>query len=292
VSGVAAHREDRNVTFQERLSAACRANRSLLCVGLDIDTARLPAPLRTAPGGPAAFADAIIEATADLVCAYKPNLAFYLAEGLSGLGTLSAVMASIRRRAPEVPVILDAKFADIETTAVAYARFAFDVLGVDAVTVNPYLGEDALVPFLTRPDRAAFVLCKTSNPGSGDVQDLPAGEAETLYRLVARRIAAWQARYGTCGAVVGATYPEQVGEVRAILPDAPLLIPGVGAQGGAIEATVRYGLDARGGNIVVNASRTILYASSDANFAARARTAAVQLRDALEQARSEVVGAD
>jgi orotidine-5'-phosphate decarboxylase len=272
-------------TFAERLRTASEQNESLLCVGLDLDLERMPAHLRAAPGGPAAFADAIVAATADLVCAYKPNLAFYLADGLSGLGTLSAVIASIRRRAPAVPIVLDAKFNDIDISAARYARFAWDVLGVDAVTVNPYLGEDGLRPFFERPDRGAFVLCKTSNPGSGDLQDVPAGDEATLYRLVARRIAGWQARYGTLGAVVGATYPRQVGEVRALLPGVPLLVPGVGAQGGALAATVQAGAEAARGTILVNASRAVLYAGGGTDFAEQARTAALALRAALEAAR-------
>jgi orotidine-5'-phosphate decarboxylase len=273
------------MTFQARLRAASEANHSLLCVGLDIDPARIPEHLRAAPGGPATFADAIVAATADLVCAYKPNLAFYLAEGLTGLGTLSAAIASIRRRAPGVPVILDAKFGDIDVSAAGYARFAFDVLGVDAVTVNPYLGEDALRPFFERADRAAFVLCKTSNAGSGDLQDM-AVDGEPLHLRVAGRIAAWHDRYGCVGAVVGATYPRQVGAVRARLPYSPLLIPGVGAQGGALEATVRAGVDAAGGNIVVNASRAVIYAGAGRDFAEHARAAAASLRDAINGARA------
>jgi orotidine-5'-phosphate decarboxylase len=274
------------VTFQERLNAISQRNDSLLCVGLDIDSARLPDHLRTASGGATAFADAIVEATADLVCAYKPNLAFYLAEGLPGLETLTATVEAIRRRAPDVPVILDAKFGDIDTTAAAYARFAFDVLGVDAVTANPYLGEDALAPFLSRSDRATFVVCKTSNPGSGDLQDQAVDGHRPLYQLVASRIAAWRERYGAAGAVVGATYPDEVGEVRAVLPEAPLLIPGVGAQGGALEATVRVGVDARGGNIIVNSSRAVLYTSAGPDFAACARASALALRDAINAARA------
>lgn len=273
------------MTFQARLRAASEANNSLLCVGLDIDPARLPEQLRAAPGGPAAFADAIIAATADLVCAYKPNLAFYLAGGLSGLGTLSAAIASIRRRAPGVPIILDAKFGDIASSAAGYARFAFDVLGVDAVTVNPYLGEDALLPFFERAERAAFVLCKTSNAGSGDLQDV-AVDGQPLHLLVAGRIAAWHARYGCVGAVVGATYPHQVGAVRARLPQSPLLIPGVGAQGGALEATVRAGVDAAGGNIIINVSRAVIYAGAGRDFAERARAAAASLREAINNARA------
>lgn len=280
------------MTFQERLRAIGERNQSALCVGLDLDRERLPERLRGSPHGLQRFADAIIAATADLVCAYKPNLAFYLAEGLAGLATLEAVVGIIRQRAPAVPIILDAKFGDIDVTAAAYARFAFDVIDADAVTVNPYLGEDGLIPFLNRSDRAAFVLCKTSNAGSGDLQDQPAGGETALYRLVASRIAAWQARYGTCGAVVGATYPAHVGEVRALLPDLPLLIPGIGAQGGALAATVQAGVDQQNGNIVVNASRAVLYAGSGVDFADRARAAAADLREAINVARMGTDRAD
>jgi orotidine-5'-phosphate decarboxylase len=274
------------MTFGERLNGISQANDSLLCVGLDIDTLRLPAPLRDRPDGPIAFAEAIVAATADLVCAYKPNLAFYLAGGVPGLSALVETVAIIRRLAPAVPVILDAKFNDIDSTAAAYARFAFGVLGVDAVTVNPYLGEDALGPFFGEPGRTAFVVCKTSNAGSSDLQDLPIGDSGPLYRVVARRIAAWHAQYGNVGAVVGATYPAQVREVRRLAPACALLIPGVGAQGGALEATVRAGVDAAGGNIIINASRSVLYASSADDFAARARETAQRLRDTINAARA------
>jgi orotidine-5'-phosphate decarboxylase len=274
------------MSFDQLLAAASQRNTSLVCVGLDIDSQRLPAHLRTEPGGAAAFVEEIIAATADLVCAYKPNLAFYLAQGHAGLDLLTATLAAIRRYAPAVPVILDAKFGDIDSTAAAYACFAFNVLGVDAVTVNPYLGEDALAPFLGQPDRAAFIVCKTSNPGSGDLQDQLLNGATPLYRYVASRIATWRQRYGACGAVVGGTFPAQVGEIRSILPDCPLLIPGIGAQGGALEATVRAGLDANGGNIIVNSSRAILYASGDHDFAVQARAATLALRDAINRARA------
>ena len=273
------------VSFMERLRATSQRAQSLLCVGLDIVPALLPAHLREREDGVARFAEAIVSATADLACAYKPNLAFFLAEGAPGLQALNRTVECVRRLAPGTPVVLDAKFGDIDNTARAYATYAYDVLGADAVTVNPYLGEDALEPFLVRPDRAAFVLCKTSNAGSGDLQDqLVAGDTP-LYRLVAERVAAWQARYQACGAVVGATYPEQVGQVRAILPDCPLLVPGVGAQGGALEATVRAGLDTAGGGMLINASRAILYASGGLDFADQARAAALRLRDQINQAR-------
>lgn len=286
--GRRSHVEERTagMTFGQCLAAASRTNDSLACVGLDIERRRLPAHLSGEPGGAAAFAEAIVAATADLVCAYKPNLAFYLAEGQAGLELLSATLAAIRRHAPQVPVILDAKFGDIDSTAAGYARFAFDVLGVDAVTVNPYLGEDSLQPFLCRPEKAALVICKTSNPGSGDLQDRPLADGRPVYAAVAGRIAAWHERYGTAGAVVGATYPDHLGQVRALLPDCPILVPGVGAQGGALTATVRAGVDAAGGNIIVSSSRAILYAGDGLDFAAHARAATLALRDAINEARA------
>jgi orotidine-5'-phosphate decarboxylase len=274
------------MSFRERVQAAGEANDSLLCVGLDVDPARLPHHLRAASDGPVAFAAEIVDATADLVRAYKPNLGFFLAEGLAGLETLTRTLTYIRERAPTIPVILDSKFGDIDSTAVGYARFAFDVLGVDAVTVNPYLGEDSLTPFFGRPGRAILAVCKTSNPGSGDLQDIAVADERPLYAVVAERIAAWNERYGEVGAVVGATYPRQVAEVRALLPDCTLLIPGVGAQGGALEATIRAGVDAAGGNIIVNASRAVLYAGDGRDFAERARAAALDLRAAMNRART------
>jgi orotidine-5'-phosphate decarboxylase len=276
------------MSFQQRLTAISRLNDSLLCIGLDLDRRRLPAALGAAPHGPTEFATAIIAATADLVCAYKPNLGFYLAEGLAGLTSLIEVIAAIRRLAPRVPILLDAKFGDIDVTAAGYARFSFDELAVDAVTLSPYLGEDSLAPFLQRSECGAFILCKTSNPSSGDLQDLLLSDGEPLYERTARQIARWRQRYGTGGAVVGATYPGHVARVRQLLPAAPLLIPGIGAQGGTLAATVRAGIDEHGGNILVNASRAVLYASAGADYAQAARAAADELRRAINSARSEV----
>ena len=275
------------MSFRERLRAASERSGSLLCVGLDPDPARLPIHLGPADDARTvlAFNRAIIEATADLVCAYKPNLGFYLAYGPAGVEAL----IETRRLIPaEIPVILDAKVGDLGNTSVAYARAYFDAWNFDAVTVHPYMGEDSLEPFLSRSDRAVFVLVKTSNPGSGDLQDLPVtdeGTTEPLYLRVAERARRWQGRYGTCGLVVGATYPRQLAEVRERCPDLPILVPGVGAQGGDLTTTVQAGLDSAGGGLLINAARGVIYAGTGPDFAQAARRAAIELRDAINQAR-------
>jgi orotidine-5'-phosphate decarboxylase len=257
--------------FATRVREAAERNDSLLCVGLDPDLTRFPAGLRARHGADlagliAAFNRAVVEATSDLVCAYKPNLGFYLAYGLAGLDALARTRESIPR---DIPVILDAKVNDIGHTATAYAAGYFGQFAFDAVTANAYLGSDSLRPFLAYPGRAVLVLCRNSNPSAGELQDLPVapleGGARPLYEVVARRIARWADEFdarGTCGAVVGATYPRELAVVRAILPDAPILIPGVGAQGGALAETVRAGTDARGHGAIVNASRDVTYAST------------------------------
>lgn len=275
------------MSFRERLRAASERSGSLLCVGLDPDPARLPIHLGPADDARTvlAFNRAIIEATADLVCAYKPNLGFYLAYGPAGVEAL----IETRRLIPaEIPVILDAKVGDLGNTSVAYARAYFDAWNFDAVTVHPYMGEDSLEPFLSRSDRAVFVLVKTSNPGSGDLQDLPVtdeGTTEPLYLRVAERARRWQGRYGTCGLVVGATYPRQLAEVRERCPDLPILVPGVGAQGGDLTTTVQAGLDSAGGGLLINAARGVIYAGTGPDFAQAARRAAIELRDAINLAR-------
>ncbi|MEJ7762108.1 MAG: orotidine-5'-phosphate decarboxylase [Thermomicrobiales bacterium] len=282
--------------FAGILDAAVTRNDSLVCVGLDPDESRIPASAWD-PGDVAGslvrFNAAIIEATADLVCAYKPNLGFYVAFGVDGL----AALAETRRLIPaDIPVILDCKVGDIGSTAAAYARGYFDAWGFDAITVNPYLGEDSLAPFLTSLGRGVLVVCKTSNPGSGDLQDLPIpigpetgtlGETEPLYLTLARRVAAWGERYlATPGLVVGATYPADLARVRAVAPDVPILLPGVGTQAGDIEGAVRAGIDARGRGLLVSASRSITYAGDGPDFAARAREAAMALRDAVNAVRA------
>ncbi len=271
-------------TFRERLAGAVATNDSLLCVGLDVEMAKLPAVLRSLPVAEAlaAFLHGIIAATADFVCCYKPNLAFYLAHGAAGWDVLLGLRDAIPAH---IPMLLDAKFGDVGSTAALYARTAFDVVRADAVTVSPYVGGDALAPFFARDDRAAFVLCKTSNPGSGDVQDLPLAGGESVSLRIADRIRGWGAARGNVGAVVGATYPAQMAAIRAALPDAPLLVPGIGAQGGDLEASVRAGMDREGAGMLISASRSVLYASAGDDFADAARAEASRLRDAINAAR-------
>jgi len=266
------------MTFREKLESAATRNGSLLCVGLDPDPARLPVE------SVGEFNRAIIEATADLVCAYKPNLAFYEALGEAGYAALRETLAAIP---PHIPTIADAKRGDIGNTARAYASAVFDVLGFDAVTVSPYLGGDSLAPFIEREDRGVFVLCRTSNPGAADFQDLAVSSergVRPLYEVVAERARSWNSR-GNVGLVTGATYPEELGRVRELCPEMLLLIPGVGAQAGDLAAAVREGLDARGAGILVNASRGVLYASRGEDFARAARAAAESLRDQIQQER-------
>lgn len=276
-------------TFREKLTAASVLHHSLLCVGLDPEPARLPTRLRGLPlaGAVEAFCREIVLATHDLVCAYKPNLAFFLALGRDGLDALNVVRAVTP---VDIPLVLDAKFNDIGNTAEAYARFAFDVCGADAVTVNPYLGGDAVAPFLARPDRAAFLLVKTSNPGSGDVQDVPTAAGETVAMHVARQVRTWSRAHGNAGVVVGATYPAELAAVRAALLEAPILVPGIGVQGGDLAAAVAAGLDTRGGGLLISASRSVLYASAGDDFATAARAEALRLRGAINERRQAAGG--
>jgi orotidine-5'-phosphate decarboxylase len=269
------------MTFLDLLLDASRRNRSLLCVGLDPDPARIPAQLRAAPDPVYAFCAAIVEATADLACAFKPNSAFFEALGPSGLETLRRVIAATPR---DVPVILDAKRGDIDSTAAAYARSAFEVLGAHAITLNPYLGGDALAPFLRYAERGCLLVCKTSNVGSADLQDLLLADGRPLYLEVARRAqTTWNER-GNIGLVVGATHPDVLPAVRALCPDMPLLLPGIGAQGGDLASSVRGAVDRRGERAIVSASRSILFASEGDDFADAARREALQLREEINVA--------
>ncbi|MGI8553394.1 MAG: orotidine-5'-phosphate decarboxylase [Dehalococcoidia bacterium] len=270
------------MTFVERISAAAAANRSRLCVGLD------PDPSRIVGGDVLAWARAIMAATQDLVCCYKPNSAFFEALGRHGWELLAETIAS----APEgIPMLLDAKRGDVGNTAQAYARAVFQVLGADAVTVSPYLGEDSLEPFLSYHDRGVFILCRTSNPGARDLQDLPLTDdvsRQPLYEIVAERARAWN-RAGNVGLVTGATYPAEIAKVRAICPDQLLLVPGVGSQGGDLTAAVHSACDRFGGGFLLNASRQVTYASGGADFASAARRTAEHLRAQIEAARLSLV---
>jgi uridine monophosphate synthetase len=268
--------------FLHRLRSAQERRRSWLCVGLDPVLEELPEVARRADDPLATFGQAIVEATADLACAYKPNLAFWLAHGSAGLRALQLVLEAVPK---DVPVILDGKFGDIGHTAAAYARFAFDALRADAVTVNPYLGLDGVRPFLERADRGVFLLARTSNPSAPDLQDRTAG-GEPLYLRVARLAEEWDGAHpGACGLVVGATYPGELVRLRAAVPGLPFLIPGLGAQGGDLEVAARYGPAGPLGP-VVNVSRAVLYASSGPDFADAARAAAHRWVELLREVAS------
>ena len=254
---------------------ASRGNRSLLCVGLDPDPSKLP--VRDV----FEFNRAIIDATADLVCCYKPNLAFYEAMGIRGLQALKKTLAHIPKN---IPVIGDAKRGDIGNTATAYAKALFGYYKFDAVTVNPYMGYDSVKPFLDYRDKGIFVLCRTSNSSASDFQDLVDNFGMKFYQTVALRAGDWN-KGGNVGLVVGATFPEELREIRKLCPDMPLLIPGVGAQGGDLELSVRYGVDANKEKAVIVAARQVLYASKGPDYAQAARKAAGELRDAINRYR-------
>jgi orotidine-5'-phosphate decarboxylase len=279
-------------TFGDRLIDAARANDSLLCVGLDPVQARFPDPLDDEPDVTRAivsFNAGVISATSDLICAYKPNLGFYLAYGAAGVAALEETRHLIPAH---IPIILDAKVGDIGSTAEAYATGYFDTWGFDAITANPYLGEDSLAPFLSRHDRGVIVVCKTSNPGSADLQNLTLDAnngQQPLYLTVADRVAGWVERWpATLGLVVGATYPGELAEVRRRCPDAPILLPGIGAQAGDLEASLRAGLDRRGLGLIVSASRSVLYAGTiqGADWTVAVRTEAMRLRDEINAVRA------
>lgn len=269
------------MNFAEKIERAAAQNDSLVCIGLDSDVARLPAGLTQL-----AFNKAIIDATHDLVAAYKPNTAFYEAEGAEGIAALKATCDYIRRVAPDVLILLDAKRADIGNTNNGYVRFAFDYLVADAITLHPYLGREALEPFLSHAEYGAIILCRTSNPGSGEFQDAAISDGK-LYETVARAVSAqWNAN-GNCMLVVGATYPDEAAQVRAIVgDDLWFLIPGVGAQGGDVEQTVRAAQNSRGNGMLISSSRDIIFASTGDDFAEAARTKAIDLRDQINSYRS------
>jgi orotidine-5'-phosphate decarboxylase len=268
--------------FIDKLREAQKGNRTWLCVGLDPVMDRLPSSVRSHKSPLLAFGQAIVEATSDLVSAFKPNLAFWLAEGHSGLQALEELVALIP---DEIPVILDAKANDVGHTAEAYARTVFEVVGADAVTVNPYLGIDSLRPFLSYAERGVFLLARTSNPSAPDLQDLTVS-GRPLYEAVAEQAARWDEELpGSCGLVVGATYPEELAGLRQLAPNLPFLIPGVGAQGGSLEPAVSHGQTASGVGPVINSSRGIIFASADEDFAKAAREAALSLRNRINEAR-------
>jgi orotidine-5'-phosphate decarboxylase len=268
--------------FVQRIERAWTAGDTLLCVGLDPDPARLPKHLANAEYPLFEFGRAIVDATADLVCAFKPQIAYYAAARAED--QLEMTIAHIRRHHPAIPVILDAKRGDIGSTADMYAREAFERYQADAVTVNPYLGSDALAPFLAHADKGVIILCRTSNPGAREVQDIES-KGRKLYEVIAEKAARdWNGK-GNVLLVVGATYPEELARIRAIVGDMPILVPGVGAQGGDIAAVVANGATADGTGLIISTSRAVLYAGGGADYAEAARSAAQKLRDEINLCR-------
>ena len=264
--------------FVAGLYAAAKRNNSLVCVGLDPELEKIPARIRELPQAFFEFNRRIIDATADYACCFKPQFAHYAAVGAED--QLLATIHYIHQMHPGLPVILDSKRGDIGSTAAKYAQESFERYGADAVTVNPYLGFDSVEPYLKWKDRGVIILCRTSNPGARDFQDLESG-GKRLYRHVAERVARdWNAG-GNCMLVIGATYPQELAEIRSAVGDLPFLVPGVGAQGGDVAAAVRAGRTADGFGLVLNSSRGIIYASSGEDFADAARAATKTLRDEI-----------
>ena len=271
------------MSFVSSLQAAWQQADSMLCVGLDPDPSRLPPHLAGRSDAVFEFCRTIVDATAGFACAFKPQIAYFAAHN-DGEAQLQRLIAHINGCFPDIPVILDAKRGDIGSTAAQYAVEAFERYGADAVTLNPYMGRDSADPFLQYNDRGCVFLCHTSNPGACDFQELDVG-GEPLYQRIARTIAGeWNADRN-CALVVGATFPEELKVIRGIVGDMPLLIPGIGAQGGDVEATVRNGKTADGTGLVINSSRGILYASSGAGYADAAADAARSLRDEINRYR-------
>ena len=270
------------MNWRQKLLDGTRQNNSLLCVGLDTDVGKIPKFLRESSKNPLFdFNKAIIDATKDLVCAYKLNMAFYEVEGKKGIDALEK---TIRYIPNNIVIILDGKRNDIGNTAQKYAQSLFDTLKADAVTVNPYLGKDGLTPFLDYTDKCSFILCRTSNPSAGDFQDLTVSSTP-LYQIVAKKIREWNTN-NNCGAVVGATYPEELKTVRNILGEhIPILIPGVGKQGGDIEKTVRNGTNSKKEMALINSSREIIFAGEQQDFAEQSRKKAESVRNEINKYR-------
>jgi orotidine 5'-phosphate decarboxylase subfamily 2 len=268
--------------FETKLSNIVHENNSLLCIGLDIDIEKMPSFLLKTKKEPLfEFNKKIIDATKDLVCAYKLDMAFYEVFGKKGYELLEKTIKYIPKK---VVVILDGKRNDIGNTAKKYAKAFYEKLNADAATINPYLGLDGVKPFLEYKDKCGFILCRTSNPSAVDFQDFKT-DGRFLYEHVAGKIKEWN-KIGCCGAVVGATYPDELKKIRKILgDDIPLLIPGVGKQGGDVEKTVKYGVNKKGVNAIINSSRGIIFAGEDENFSSYSRKAADLLKDEINKYR-------
>jgi len=270
------------MNFKQKLTAISHNNNSLVCIGLDVDKEKMPKFLFESSKHPyLEFNKSIIDSTKDLVCAYKLNMAFYEVLGAEGFELLKKTIKHIPK---DVVVILDGKRNDIGNTARKYAQTLFETLSADAITVNPYLGKDGVAPFLEYKDKCSFILCRTSNASAGDFQDLAVSETP-LYQIVAKKIKEWNEN-DNCGAVVGATYPEELKTIRSILGDEiPILIPGIGKQGGDVEKTIKNGTNSKGKMAVINSSRGIIFAGDDEDFATVSLKKTISLRDEINKYR-------
>jgi len=270
--------------FQEKLDKIVQKNNSLVCVGLDSDIDKLPEHLKKKKYPQYEFNKEIIDTTHDLVCGYKPNSAFYEARGEDGIKELKMTIDYINNKYPDVISILDAKRADIGSTNEGYIHFIFNYLGVDAVTINPYPGREALKPLLGLIDKGIIIWCKASNPGSGEFQDLLV-DGKELYKVIAKKVVHEWNTQGNCLLVVGATYPKELEEVRKIAGDMTFLIPGIGAQGGDVGATVKAGLNSKKAGMIINSARSIIFASKGPDFAEKAREETIILREEINRYR-------
>jgi orotidine-5'-phosphate decarboxylase len=256
--------------FQKKLDKIVKKNNSLVCVGLDSSFDKLPSKFRRLKHPQFEFNKTIIEATHKFVCAYKPNTAFYEARGDRGIGELKMTMDYLKEYYPEICTILDAKRADIGSTNEGYVACIFDWLGFDAVTLHPYLGSEALAPFLKRKEKGCIILCRTSNPGAEEFQDLKVGK-ELLYQVVARKVVSKLNKNSNCLLVAGATYPDELKKIRKIVGDMTLLVPGIGAQGGDVKKTVKAGLNSKGAGMIINSSRGIIFSDNPHKTASQLR---------------------
>lgn len=272
------------MNFVQKISAFIQKNNSLLCIGLDTEVAKLPKHLLGNPNPQFDFNKAIVDATSDLVSSYKINSAFYEAEGAKGIEQLKKTTDYISNQYTGIPVILDAKRADIGNTNQGYVKFAFDYLNIDAITIHPYLGSEAIQPFLDCKDKGIIILCKTSNPGAAELQDLLIND-EPLYKVLAKKVVSDWNKNNNCLLVIGATYPEEMKQIREITPYMFFLVPGIGAQGGDLEKVLAAGLTKGKSGLIINSGRAIIYASAGFDFAEKAREEAEKLRNEINKYR-------
>lgn len=268
------------MNWKEKLLNISSENNSLVCIGLDIDKQKMPTFLFESNKEPyLTFNKNIIDSTKDIVCAYKLNMAFYESLGLQGINVLQKTVDYIPKK---IVIILDGKRNDIGNTASKYAQTVFETFQADATTINPYLGKDGITPFLSYKDKCSFILCRTSNPSAGDFQDL-LSPSVPLYEIVAKKIKEWNTNQN-CGAVVGATYPKELKKIRTILgEEIPLLIPGIGSQGGDVKQTIQYGTNSKGEMAIINSSRAVIYAADNQDFADKSREKTMQLNDEINK---------